>query len=109
MKKIPNYPTYFIDRQGNVYHNTTKLKPTTVKEGYSFVTLYKNGVKKNFRIHTLMKLAYNLKGEVIDHKNKNRSNNSLKNLRGATKSENMQNRSKPNKSKYKHWKDIYKK
>ena len=47
MKAIPGFPSYYIDKSGSVYHNNQKLKPTVVKEGYSFVSLYKNGVKYN--------------------------------------------------------------
>ena len=107
MKAIPGFPSYYIDKNGSVYHNTKKLKPTVVREGYSFVSLYKNGVKYNKRVHLLMKLAYGLKGQIVDHKNRNRSDNSLKNLRGTSKSKNSQNRSKPNTSKYPYWKEIY--
>ena len=96
-------PTHPIKRRPQYQ----KLKPTVVKEGYSFVSLYKNGVKYNKRVHLLMKLAYGLKGQIVDHKNRNRSDNSLKNLRGASKSKNSQNRSKPNTSKYPYWKEIY--
>ena len=52
----------------------------------------------------IMKKAFSLKGKVIDHKNGNRSNNSLSNLRGTSYSKNNSNK---HGHLYPHARDIY--
>ena len=61
MKAIPGFPSYYIDKSGSVYHNNQKLKATVVKEGYSFVSLYKNdGFRYNDTIKSLPKLIFSI-------------------------------------------------
>lgn len=111
-KQIPGFPTYYIDSKGKVTRTvngkTTSIKTNITKEGYGQVSLYKtvNGESKRFvsRIHILMKKAFGLKGEVIDHKNGSRSNNSLKNLKGVSYSANNKNK---HGKKYPHAREIY--
>jgi hypothetical protein len=52
----------------------------------------------------IMKKAFSIKGKVIDHKNGNRSKNSLSNLRGVSYSKNNSNK---HGHLYPHARDIY--
>lgn len=112
MPAIPGFPTYFIDKQGNVSRTvdgkTSKIKTTKTKEGYGEVSLYKtvNGkvVRKVTRVHIIMKKVFNIKGKVVDHKNGNRTANSLRNLKGKSYSENNKNK---HGKKYPHSREIY--
>lgn len=112
MKQIPGFPTYFADSSGNVYRVKNgvkkKLKPNKTKEGYSKYDLYKtvNGklIRKTIKAQGIMKKAFSIKGKVIDHKNGNRANNSLSNLRGASFSKNNSNK---HGHLYPHARDIY--
>ena len=112
MSPIPGFPTYFATSSGSVYRITNgtkkKLKPNITKEGYSKYDLYKtvNGklIRKTIKTQGIMKLAFNLKGQVIDHKNGNRTSNSLSNLRGVSFSTNNSNR---HGHKYPHARTIY--
>ena len=112
MKQVPGFPTYFADSSGSVYRIKNgvkkKLKPNKTKEGYLKYDLYKtvNGklIRKTIKAQGIMKKTFSLKGKVIDHKNGNRSNNSLSNLRGVSYSKNNSNKHSP---KYPHARDIY--
>jgi len=72
------------------------LSPSTDKDGYLHIHLSKEGKLKYFRIHRLVYHAF--KGELpkeIDHKDRNKLNNNIKNLRPATNSLNQGNREAP--------------
>ena len=103
-KPIPNFPDYYITSNADVYHGNKKLSPSTKPTGYKQITLYKNKKPFTIELHSLMKKVFNLKGQVVDHKNGNRSNNSLTNLRGQSYSQNNKNK---HGSKYKHNRDLY--
>ena len=98
-KKIEEYENYEISNQGNVRNiNTGRiLKPRKDTNGYYFVHLYKNGIRKQFKIHRLVGFAFipnpqNL--TEIDHIDRIRTNNSITNLRWISKSNNLRNRPK---------------
>lgn len=89
---------YFISTHGNVENALTGelLKPRINKGGYYDVSLCKNGKAKNFKVHRLVANAfidnpYNKKN--VDHRDGNRTNNKVNNLRYATDSENQHNKS----------------
>lgn len=72
-----------------------KGKPIAVVDhgnGYKYVSLVKDGKKKNFYVHRLVAVAFvsneRCLGEV-DHIDKDRANNKAENLRWVTHSENM--------------------
>lgn len=96
-KDIKDYEgNYKISEYGDVYSMVTgqMLKPTINLSGYYTVKLIKDKKIKCYAIH---RLVYNtFKGLtdddlVIDHIDKNRTNNHIDNLREVTKSENSIN------------------
>ena len=86
MKDIKNYEgLYAVTSCGKVYSYKNKifLKPNPIKNNYLQVTLYKNGIRKNFLVHRLVAEAYlpnpnNL--SEVNHKNENKKDNYLNNL-----------------------------
>ena len=95
--EVPNYSNYKIYRNGDVENIKTKriLKPTINSCGYKIVSLVNNKKKKNFLIHRLLGLCYIENPEnklCVDHINRIRSDNRLKNLRWATYRENNLNK-----------------
>ena len=86
-----NGKVYKFDKRKRVYTNIT-VKNT----GYQTISC-RNGKKINtYYLHRLIYMAFNpdenIKGKDIDHKDKNRSNNKLENLRAVPHSINMKNR-----------------
>ena len=90
---------YQVSNLGNVkslnYRHTGKeriLKPLTDKYGYLFVTIYKNGKLKNYKIHRLVAKAFipNPDGKPeVNHKDENKINNCVDNLEWMTSKENI--------------------
>lgn len=67
------------------------LKPTVNKNGYMFICLYKNGVKKRCQVHRLVAEAFYgeiPKGMQVNHINEIKSDNRLENLNLMTPKEN---------------------
>ena len=96
MTEIKSYKDYTIDENGNVWskYSNIFMKQYLNKEGYLLVGLCKNGKQKTFGIHQLLALAYIPNPEnkpEVDHKDRNTSNNSLSNLRWATRGEQIEN------------------
>ncbi len=59
------------------------LRQITDKDGYKVVCLSKNGVKKPFRVHRLVAMAFLENSEnlpVVNHKNENKADNRASNL-----------------------------
>ena len=97
MTEIKGYDNYTIDREGKVFNTKFDrfLNPSLNKEGYLQLTLSKNGKVKTFSLHRLLALTYipNLDNKPeVDHKDRNTFNNSLSNLRWATREEQLENR-----------------
>lgn len=98
-KWIPVYgyeKFYKISDYGDIYSvHYNRLLKQIKKDGYTRVTLNKNKEQKKFYVHRLVYESYHkhkLKQEVlIDHINRNRSDNYIKNLRIASRSENAKN------------------
>ncbi len=95
--EIEGYENYLIYEDGKVFSKKRKifLKSLDNGDGYLIVALCKDGKKKAFTIHRLIALHYipnphNYK--CVDHKDRNRQNNSLDNLRWVTNQMNCQNR-----------------
>jgi hypothetical protein len=114
MKPIPNYEgLYSATEDGNIYsHLQNKYLATCIdSNGYNIVSLYKNNEKKSYSIHRIVALTFisnpnNL--NIIDHIDRNKTNNHRDNLRWITHSNNIINTDtyKNNKLGHKH---IYKK
>ena len=94
---INGYEKYYtINEEGMVYSIRSKmlLKPTIEKEGYLVVSLKVDGISKQFRIHRLVAqqfLPNSDNNSIIDHIDRNKQNNDVKNLRWTTASINMRN------------------
>ena len=94
---ITGYPNYQVSNFGNVKNVKTGriLKPSTNPQGYFMVVLTNNGETSTLTVHRLVATAFIENSEnkqCIDHKNRNKKNNNIDNLRWATYEENGQNR-----------------
>lgn len=104
---IPNYPNYFVTKNGKVYTDWPKyeggryvykgwrrLSSNRVKgNGYAIVTLRNNHGKRYFGIHQLVALAWipNPKGlPCVGHRDNIRTHNHYRNLYWCTYKENSQ-------------------
>ena len=91
--KIKQCPNYSINECGLVRNDTTgKVKSPfeNKKNGYLTIDLWSNNESHKFTIHRLLAEAFIPNPEnkpTVDHKDGNRQNNSLDNLRWATYSE----------------------
>ena len=93
---IKNYDYYEVSICGQVKNVITNkiLNPWIGNYGYYCVGLYKNKNKKDYLIHRLVANAFipNIKNdEFIDHKNNNKLDNTISNLRWVTKQQNSFN------------------
>ena len=94
--KIKDFEQYAISNYGEVINITTgiKKKQSTNENGYKKVDLYLNGKRKSIFVHRLVGNAFIDKineKTLIDHKDCNKTNNRLDNLRWCNNSENMRN------------------
>lgn len=97
-KEIKDYPGYSVDEEGNIYSNKMKkekqLKSWIDSKGnYLYVSLCKNNHKENRSVHSLVAETFipNLNNlPEIDHLDKNKLNNQVKNLRWCTRKENLE-------------------
>jgi len=98
-RPIPQYPDYKITSDGKIFNKYGReMKQQIGRDGYYKLELWKNKKAKTFRLHRLLALTFlpNFYGKSdVDHKNRNKSDNRLINLRWATRLENQQNRGIP--------------
>ena len=94
--KIPEYENYSVNRLGVVRNKTGKIiTPIMNTSGYYDIRMQQNGVQKNQKVHRLLGIVFIPNPEnktVVDHIDRNKTNNSLDNLRWATCSENNRNK-----------------
>ena len=86
---------YRITSQGQVFsvRNNRYLKPSDDGHGYRIVILSVNGVKTRKKVHRLVAEAFltPIDGKnIVNHKDRNPSNNNVENLEWCTISENIQ-------------------
>lgn len=95
---IPGYQgLYTITKDGKIwsYYSNKFLHPSLDKHNYLVVSLYKNKEQKKHFVHRLIALTYipNPENkETVDHIDRNTLNNNISNLRWATQSEQVSNR-----------------
>ena len=97
-KQIPFYPDYYASTSGRIksFKNERELvlKPSINTNGYYYINLSQGGKVKNKRVHTLIATTFienEEQKEMVDHIDRNKLNNSVVNLRWATRSENSLN------------------
>lgn len=99
-KPVSDYPGYEVSTNGKVRNVAGGqgaraghvLKPGVNKRGYSVVTLRKDGLTTSKYVHDLVADAFigaRKKGFTVNHKDRNRQNNSLKNLERIKGSDNF--------------------
>ena len=95
--KIIGYPNYKIYPDGKVWSKYTNkfLIPSLNKDGYLRYGLYNNGQQKKQKIHRLLMQHFKPdewnENLCVDHENRIRTDNRLKNLRMVTSLQNSQN------------------
>ena len=107
-KVVPEFPNYKINHFGDVKNQHGRILKCGYnrRTGYNFHILYNKKGKKNWEVHKIMRNTYlnNPYGlEHTDHKDRDKKNNCLYNLRLVSRSQNQQNRAinKNNSSGYK--------
>lgn len=90
---------------GYYYIDEKILKQTKLKNGYLFVGLSLNGIRKTHAVHQLVAVAFmNHRPDgfnsVIDHKDLNKLNNRIENLKIISNRENTSQKHIPHSSKY---------
>jgi hypothetical protein len=96
-KKIPSFPNYSISSLGKVIDDKKhkQLKESVDKDGYYTVNLSNKGKRETFNVHRLVGQEFIPNKNhlaVLDHKNNNRLDDRVSNLRWATYDENNENR-----------------
>jgi hypothetical protein len=91
---LPNkdFPNYNVSNFGNIKNVVTnKILKLSVKGGYYHVGLVSNKIKKTYKVHRLIALAFIENPENksdVNHKDKNKLNNHIDNLEWMTRKEN---------------------
>lgn len=89
-KKIKGFLGYSVSDTGTVKGPSGNVvKPRKDDDGYERVDLYKDGARSTKFVHTLVNMAHNGTSGEVDHGDRNRSNNSAKNLEAVSHKENM--------------------
>ena len=105
--EIPNFEGYYISKCGKVLSTrpingvgecnikyARRLKPKLQKNGYERFCLYVNKKQKMKTVHRLVAMTFledYTEDLYVDHKDNNKTNNNLSNLKMVTPSENNRN------------------
>jgi len=96
-REIRDFPNYNVSNLGNVMNNkTNKLMRLNLKAGYYQICLTAEKIRKQFKVHRLVALAFIPNPEnkpEVNHKDKNKVNNNVKNLEWNTRLENCHHKS----------------
>lgn len=97
-KPIDQFPNYNVSNLGNIKNIVTN-KPLKLncKDGYCNISLVNDEIKKTFKVHRLVALAFIENPENksdVNHKDKNKLNNHILNLEWMTRKENNIHRCK---------------
>lgn len=94
-KMIPGYSNYLISENGELYSIKSRkyIKPRINENNYLIIDLYKNNIRKTYKLHRLVAQAFldnpdNL--PQVNHKDGNKLNNNVDNLEFCTASQNTQ-------------------
>ena len=92
--RLLDYPNYDVSSWGNVRNRTTGkiLKQSTSCAGYKVVRIDGYGIKTVHRLIARAFLNNHENKKNVDHKNRDKTNNNVINLRFATDSENQHNK-----------------
>ena len=94
--KIKGYENYEIFEDGRIVNKHGRERKCVITiDGYKRITLYKDGKQKTFLLHRLLALHFIPNPEnkySVDHENQDKLDNSLSNLRWATREEQNANR-----------------
>ncbi len=98
-RSVSDYPTYQVSNLGRVRNSSTGniLKNTIDTNGYHIMTLYQTGRKKKHSVHRLVAQEFIPNPEnklFVDHIDRNKTNNTISNLRWCTHTKNTRNRTK---------------
>lgn len=93
-KGIMDFPDYEVSDLGRIRVKETGVivKQHENNYGYNTVVLYANGEGRNKGVHRIVASAFirlPSEGEQVNHKDGNKTNNSLKNLEWVTQAENL--------------------
>jgi len=93
---INDFHNYSVSNLGNLMNNKTgKFLKSCVKGGYLHISLTNGKIKKTLKVHRLVAQAFieNPENKTdVNHKNKNKLDNTLSNLEWMTRKENNQHR-----------------
>lgn len=96
-KEIPNYEEYEVSNCGYIKGKTGSLmKPCLNRDGYFYFCVNKNKKQKTMKVHRLVAELFSLKRRndqnLVDHKDGNKLNNHVNNIRWCNRSEQNYNR-----------------
>jgi predicted XRE-type DNA-binding protein len=90
---IDNYPNYHVTRDGRIFNLANGLeRKQRLTRGYHYCALFGDNGRKDLLVHRLVAKAYlePVEGKLeVNHKDGNKSNNSVDNLEWCNRSENM--------------------